>query len=494
HNHSRNSLNRAPGALSSTMVATLSPPPVLPAVAPAAAALSPAAPAVLAAVLAAASAAVRFRARRADASRRGLAQLVLLLRTVAGALAYVTAVRFLRRRHLLRSLATGPGARFVAASGQGRRPPAPLADMTPEEARGITRGIFVPQFGALVLVADQLALLKTYAVPTISSLLARTRQLCSGLCTPRRVADTSVLLSEAIEHPFEHPRSATAVARINWLHAHYRKYISNKDMIYTLALFITEPLTWVGRYGWRRITDVERHALGLTFIELARRMGIRDFPDSVDGVFAFARDLEADPTHFYFHEDNLRVAGSTFDLLLSKIPFAAARDQVKRVVVAGLDPHLVRTLGIKEAPNQVHHAVFQALMRVQAAVIANLVPPIFDAESVMLEPLPAGLDPVQSLSVRRFMRENTASSIYVRPSLWNRWLSPISLLSRIANQPLPGSSIPYGEAADQANVEVAHLEVYSTNPKGFLLEEAGPAAFVGKGVEEVRLNAAELQR
>ncbi|KAJ1569319.1 hypothetical protein HK405_006701 [Cladochytrium tenue] len=444
----------------------------------AAATLSPVAPAALAAVLAAASSAAAVAAPR-----------VRLLRAAAAALAYVAAVRFLRRRDLYRRIRTTPAARFVLGKN-----PAPLADMTPEEARQITIDVFMRSFPFLVLTSDKLALLKTYAVPSISTLLARTRQLCAGLFTPRRVADTSVLINEMTEHPFDHPRSATAAARINWLHAHYRKQIQNTDMIYTLALFITEPLTWVGRHGWRRLTTVERYALGLTYMEVARRMGIRDFPDTVDGVFEFSRALESNPAHFYFHEDNRRVAGATLGLLFEKIPTAALRDQVKLTVVAGIEPHVVRTLGLHERPTRAHRAAFLLLMRLRAAAIANLALPGFEPRNFLLEPLPAGLDARESLKVRRNMLENTESAVYVRPTLWTRWLSPLAVLSRIAGLPVPGSVAAYGDAAERAALDPAQLKVYSTSPEGYLLEEAGPAAFVGKGLDEVRVAADELQR
>lgn len=33
-------------------------------------------------------------------------------------------------------------------------------------------------------------------------------------------------------------------------------------MLYTLSVFITEPISWVEKYEWREMTDTEKNALG----------------------------------------------------------------------------------------------------------------------------------------------------------------------------------------------------------------------------------------
>jgi hypothetical protein len=55
------------------------------------------------------------------------------------------------------------------------------------------------------------------------------------------------------DHMFdkEDPRSAVALARTNWLHRRANKIhgpkgapISNDDLLYTLSVFITQPIEW----------------------------------------------------------------------------------------------------------------------------------------------------------------------------------------------------------------------------------------------------------
>lgn len=76
-----------------------------------------------------------------------------------------------------------------------------------------------------------------------------------------------------------HPRSARALkalARMNYIHGGYQKAgkISQDDLLYTLSLFITEPITWVGKYEWRAMTDMEKCAIGAFWKSIGDAMGI----------------------------------------------------------------------------------------------------------------------------------------------------------------------------------------------------------------------------
>ena len=45
-------------------------------------------------------------------------------------------------------------------------------------------------------------------------------------------------------------RATVALERLNELHGKYP--IKNDDYLYTLALFICEPIEWITRYEWRK--------------------------------------------------------------------------------------------------------------------------------------------------------------------------------------------------------------------------------------------------
>src|SRR6478752_9541428 len=74
--------------------------------------------------------------------------------------------------------------------------------------------------------ALELALYRTYAVPSIGRLLAETAELTDR--TQKRYDDTALLLDAVVEHGFDSGEGRTAIRRINAMHRGYD--ISNADM------------------------------------------------------------------------------------------------------------------------------------------------------------------------------------------------------------------------------------------------------------------------
>ena len=66
------------------------------------------------------------------------------------------------------------------------------------------------------------------------------------LQAPRR---TSVLIREFVSFPPTSERSIKAISRMNYIHGGYQVSgkISHDDLLYTLSVFMTEPVRWVSR-------------------------------------------------------------------------------------------------------------------------------------------------------------------------------------------------------------------------------------------------------
>jgi hypothetical protein len=105
---------------------------------------------------------------------------------------------------------------------------------------------------------------KTYGIPTISKTLVKTTELSDPDKAAKRYADTGALINEFIRHAPSHTRSVESIARMNYLHQGYRNSgkILDDDMLYTLALFATEPVKWIDTYEWRQLSDLEKCAIG----------------------------------------------------------------------------------------------------------------------------------------------------------------------------------------------------------------------------------------
>ncbi len=158
--------------------------------------------------------------------------------------------------------------------------------------------------------ALEFALFRTYAVPAISRLLAKTGEF---LTRPRkRYDDTELILYEISEHGFDSERGQAALARLNAMHGRFS--ISNADFLYVLSTFTFEPIRWICRFGWRPLTENEEQGIFHFYCELGRRMHIKNIPKD---LISFERyNLEYEQEHFRYSEANYKVGASTRDLLL----------------------------------------------------------------------------------------------------------------------------------------------------------------------------------
>jgi len=162
--------------------------------------------------------------------------------------------------------------------------------------------------------ALEIALYRTYCVPSISALLDRTGEFHHD--TQRRYDDTSILVAEMCEWGYEERRGREALERMNWAHSHYR--IANDDFLYVLSTFIFEPVRWIDQFGWRKTSPNERHAYYWFWRAVGLRMGITGIPHSYEAFEAWSRDYER--RHFRFAESNGRVGSSTRDLFTTWFP------------------------------------------------------------------------------------------------------------------------------------------------------------------------------
>src|SRR5689334_23375503 len=81
----------------------------------------------------------------------------------------------------------------------------------------------------------------------------------------KRAVDTEILLRESQTQPRDSERYMDAIARMNYLHARYRKAgkILDEDLLHTLGDGALEILHVIDREEWRKLTDVEKCAVGI---------------------------------------------------------------------------------------------------------------------------------------------------------------------------------------------------------------------------------------
>jgi hypothetical protein len=186
--------------------------------------------------------------------------------------------------------------------------------------------------------ALEVALYRTYCVPSISALLDKTGEFYKR--TQKRYDDTALIVSEISKWGYDAERGREALRRIN--RAHSRFNISNDDYLYVLSTFIYEPVRWMDLFGWREMAENEKLASYYFWYEVGKRMGIREIPETYEKFQQFACDYER--ANFRFAETNQRIGAATRDLFASWMPRIFA-PLVRWGIYALLDDAMLASFG-----------------------------------------------------------------------------------------------------------------------------------------------------
>ncbi len=174
----------------------------------------------------------------------------------------------------------------------------------------------------------ELALLKTFCVPSISGLLAETGEF---LQRPRkRYDDTGLMVAELLRHGPDSAMGEAVISRLNRIHGAYP--IRAEDYRYVLSTFVCEPIRWLARYGWRPLSAAEQEAVFRFWRLVGERMGIPEIPPDLAAMLAFNQAFEAEV--FAPAASNRQVAEATLAMLLRDWP-APLRPALGRLL-AGL--------------------------------------------------------------------------------------------------------------------------------------------------------------
>ncbi|MEU8652272.1 oxygenase MpaB family protein [Streptomyces sp. NPDC048737] len=235
-----------------------------------------------------------------------------------------------------------------------------------KEASEIYRLTVAHEFPWDVTRALELALYRTYAVPSIGRLLARTAELTER--PQKRYDDTALLLDAVVEHGFDSEQGRTAVRRINRMHHSYD--ISDDDMRYVLCTFVVVPKRWIDAYGWRRLSRHEIVASIVHYRTLGHRMGIKGVPSSYEEFETFLDAYEE--AHFAWDEGARAVSDATLDLMASWYPRPLA-PVLRTATLALLDEPLLRAFRYTP-PAPVTRALVRRAVRARGRAV-RLLPP-----------------------------------------------------------------------------------------------------------------------
>lgn len=363
------------------------------------------------------------------------------------------AIRFRRIRRLERKY------------GFGTRERPYLSSMTNKEAYEIQHFVSDSEFPAIFEKGLQLALFRTYGIPTIAKLLNATYQLNSIDNVAKRYADTEVIITEIYSNTPDDPRSHEAFARLNYLHGHYIKAgkISNDDMLYTLGLFMNHPVEWINRYEWRQLTHMEVCAIATFHKSMGEAMhisyevlpshktGWRDGLHFFDELDTWCKEYEA--SVMVPNRDSNETALMTKRLFLTTVP-RFSHGLVAQVISAAMDDTLREAIMFPRA-NSIAKSFLDNFMAFRRFFLRYFaLPRLTSLKNLSEDETPEGRRHVQVWGIQPF---------YVKSTFWSRW-GPSGLFQLLIGAPRPGDEGMYEE--------------------GYLRSNVGPKRFEGRGRDD----------
>jgi len=210
----------------------------------------------------------------------------------------------------------------------------------------------------------ELALFRTFAVPSIAALLDQTGEF--GRAAQKRYDDTDLILSTIVEAGYDTEAGKRAIRRMNRIHGRFE--IADDDFLYVLSSFVFEPIRWNARFGWRPLIEVEKLATFEFWREVGRRMAIRGIPDAYVELERFNEEYERE--RFRRTEATERVGRATRDMFLSWFPGLPRRFGAQ-AIYALMDERLLDSFGFPRPPRAVRTAV-EASLRARGRLVAHL--------------------------------------------------------------------------------------------------------------------------
>ncbi len=214
--------------------------------------------------------------------------------------------------------------------------------------------------------ALEIALFRTFCVPSIAVLLDRTAEFHHR--PQKRYDDTGLIVSLILKFGYDTPRGQAVIQRMNRIHGHFP--IGNADFLYVLSTFIYEPVRWIERFGWRQLSDLEKQALFQFWFAVGQQMGIQDIPDSFTAFQQYNLDYECQ--HFHYSAANQRVGESTLQLFLSWFP-AFLRPIVQPFVYAIMDDRMIAAFGFP-SPQPWQRSLLEQVLRSRGRLLHYLPP------------------------------------------------------------------------------------------------------------------------
>lgn len=197
-------------------------------------------------------------------------------------------------------------------------------------------------------------------------------ELASSATAGKRAEDTALLIIELLGQGLDSEAGSTALARMNYLHSRYGKLITRDDLLYTLSLFVFEPIDFIAAFEWRQLSPLEEQARYVFWREIGARMGISDIPRTIEDFRQWKEAYHKLAT--VYDPENVKTADATLDVLLGPLP-KSARPFGQQAAIVLLDDRVRIAFGWERASPSLLYWLVPATLRLRALVLAYLLYP-----------------------------------------------------------------------------------------------------------------------
>ncbi|MBW4492938.1 MAG: hypothetical protein KME26_07595 [Oscillatoria princeps RMCB-10] len=160
----------------------------------------------------------------------------------------------------------------------------------------------------------EMAFVRFFAGPRMAGLVAKRGYAQAH--PQKRYDDTSILLYEMIKHGYDSEQGRVCIERMNYIHGHFP--INNDDFVYITSVLILEPVEWNARFGWRPMCENELQAWGQFWVEISKRMNMKNLPETLEGMKRFKTEYE---DKYVYNSTSTKELGQVFvDLISSWFP------------------------------------------------------------------------------------------------------------------------------------------------------------------------------
>jgi cytochrome b involved in lipid metabolism len=181
----------------------------------------------------------------------------------------------------------------------------------------------------------------------------------------KRIVDTVLLVCNVLEWGTESLRGRRCLERINAIHSRYA--IPNAAFKFVLCGIMFVPWEFNQRFGFRRMSFVERLGWFHAFDQLGRAMGIGELDGDFDATYAWYREVSHAGARFAPNKQ--RLVRDILGQVLARYP-TELRGVIASAFVAGMDDVYLTAAALPRAPE----VVTRALARLFAAPELRAVP------------------------------------------------------------------------------------------------------------------------